>query len=148
MPLRTYFVSLDFGTYASGFAFAALTGDVVLTWDYPEAPKSYPKAITVLLYEKLARGIFGKPIAWGWEARDQFMDMTDAEREQHVYVENFKLALAPANHEYVGAYKEQKGLSGDKLIADFVTELTGMARSKLTDRQACMDCQVFALNMV
>lgn len=134
MPLRTFFISLDFGTYASGFAYAALTGKVDLNWEYPEAPSPYPKTITSLLYQKPTRGDFGRPIAWGWDARIKFMDMTAVERDFHVYVVNFKLALAPPNHEYMGAYKEHPGLSGNKLIADYIKELAKMATEKLSDK--------------
>lgn len=134
MTARTFFVALDFGTYASGFAYAALTGDVVLNWEYPGAPTPYPKTITALLYERTQSGVFGLPKAWGWDARVKYMKMSAAERDQHEYLENFKLSLAPTNCEYLESFQPRSDLPGDKLIADYLRELANLAKDAMAKR--------------
>lgn len=128
MAARSYFISLDFGTHASGFAFATLKGDPVTYWDWKSAPIPYPKNITTLLYECTPGKGFGKPKAWGWEARTQYMKMKPEEKSQHVYEENFKLSLASSTAEYSNVWQPNEDLPGSKLIADYLRELSTMAK--------------------
>lgn len=134
MGSHTFFVSLDFGTYASGFAYAALNSEVVTYWNYVGAPRPYPKNITSLLYERKPNGVFGSPKAWGWDARVQYMRMKAEEKGRHVFEENFKLSLAPADGEYKNIFKPRVDLSADKLIADYLRELANMAKTELSAR--------------
>ncbi len=74
-PERYIIVGLDFGTYASGFAYSTDGGSHVRQFtEYPDQTTPYPKALTAILYQD------GEPVQWGWTARKEFMALSQQER--------------------------------------------------------------------
>jgi hypothetical protein len=68
-------VGLDFGTYASGFAFSTDGGNSVREFTtYADQPAPYPKALTAILYQH------GVPVHWGWTAQRVWMGLSPKER--------------------------------------------------------------------
>ncbi len=68
-------VGVDFGTYASGFAYSADGGQHVrLFTTYPDQPAPYPKALTAILYRH------GVPLHWGWTAQRVWMGLSPQDR--------------------------------------------------------------------
>lgn len=132
MATRTFHVSIDFGTCSSGFAYAAQHGEVITHQDYLKAP--FLKNLTSLLYERKPGGSFGAPKAWGWDARIQYMGMSPEARTRHAYEENFKLSMAPSNLVNMNQYQPNPDLPGDKLVADYLKELSHMAKKVLKKR--------------
>jgi hypothetical protein len=74
-PERRIIVGLDFGTYASGFAYSTDGGHSVRMFtSYPDQSTPYPKALTAILYED------GEPVQWGWTACKDFMALSQEDR--------------------------------------------------------------------
>lgn len=74
-PERYIIVGLDFGTYASGFAYSTDGGRSVRQFtSYPDQTTPYPKALTAILYQD------GEPVQWGWTARKDFMALSQEDR--------------------------------------------------------------------
>ena len=68
-------MGVDFGTYASGFAYSADGGQHVrLFTTYPDQPAPYPKALTAILYRH------GAPLHWGWTAQRVWMGLSPKDR--------------------------------------------------------------------
>ncbi|KXZ46455.1 hypothetical protein GPECTOR_43g891 [Gonium pectorale] len=87
-------VGIDFGTYATGFAYCELTDGgvandprVMLHFSWPEQPAPDPKTCTAAIYR-------GRQL-WGWPAWRRWCSLPPAERLQYAYLENFKLLLEP-----------------------------------------------------
>lgn len=135
MKFRIFSVSLDFGTCSSGFGYAFKHGDLMIHTEYPGAPTLVcPKTTTALLYNCTPNMMYDAPKAWGWDAHSQYMKMKPAERSNNVYVDNFKLALAPSMAVYSTCYQPRPDLPTDKLLADFLREMKNMAISVLQKR--------------
>jgi hypothetical protein len=72
---RYIVVGLDFGTYASGFAYSTDGGkDVREFSEYPDQPAPYPKALSAILYRN------GAPVHWGWTAQKVWMGVSAQDR--------------------------------------------------------------------
>jgi hypothetical protein len=125
-----YHIAIDFGTHGSGFAYsAAADGDAAAhTFEYWEGQRGSPapKTRTALLY-KLSN--VTKPIAWGWEAINQFADLPENERKSFAMLEQFKLYLMP--DDFGNLPQLPAGLTIRKLVGDFLSCLVNTVNSTL-----------------
>jgi len=125
-----YHIAVDFGTHGSGFAYsAAADGDAAAkTFEYWEGQRGSPapKTRTALLY-KLSN--LTKPIAWGWEAINQYADLPEIERKSFALLEQFKLYLMPDDFDNLPQLPA--GVSIRKLVGDFLACLVSTINSTL-----------------
>ena len=89
-PSSTFYVGIDFGTCGTGYAVCVSGGEVQVLNCYPGQPLPYCKTMTVLLY----RISDWTPVAWGWEACNMFTDMSPAEQQQYLYLDNYDLVYS------------------------------------------------------
>ncbi|KXZ46271.1 hypothetical protein GPECTOR_45g141 [Gonium pectorale] len=131
------FVGIDFGTANSGFSYMPV-GEVrpVCFTEYPQNRAQYPKTRTALLYRLEANGAAERtPIAWGEEAYHAYLGLRPAERSSHLYLENFKLALAPEGNMYADMPKLKAArLTVEKVIADYLRCLSDFAKKIILGR--------------
>ncbi|KAG2500198.1 hypothetical protein HYH03_001778 [Edaphochlamys debaryana] len=139
-------VGIDFGTYASGFAYArneggdgdvggpAADGRVRLFSSWPDAPAQDPKTLTAILYK-------GSSVdSIGWTAWKRWSCMGEGERAGHMYLDSFKLLLAPGGGAGGGhvAPELPAGMTVTQVVADFLTHLQKFVVSHLS-RDAPLD---------
>ncbi|KAF6254621.1 hypothetical protein COO60DRAFT_300966 [Scenedesmus sp. NREL 46B-D3] len=125
-----YFISVDFGTHGSGFAYSAASdGYEVKTFQYWPGQRGQPapKTRTALLYHLSDTST---PLAWGWEAVVQYTDLPEEQRPHFVLLKDFKLHLMP--EDFKGLQPLPSGLSVRKLVGDFLRCLMELVNSTLT----------------
>ncbi|KAG2500195.1 hypothetical protein HYH03_001775 [Edaphochlamys debaryana] len=140
-------VGIDFGTYASGFAYVrnegghggsgggpAADGRVRLFSSWPDAPAKDPKTLTAILYK-------GSSVdSIGWTAWKRWSCMGEGERAGHTYLDSFKLLLSPGGGAGGGhvAPELPAGMTAIQVVADFLTHLQKFVVSHLS-REAPLD---------
>ncbi|KAG2500197.1 hypothetical protein HYH03_001777 [Edaphochlamys debaryana] len=144
-------VGIDFGTYASGFAYArneggdggvggpAADGRVRLFSSWPDAPAKDAKTLTAILYK-------GSSVdSIGWTAWKRWSCMGEGERAGQTYLDSFKLLLAPGGGGGVGGAGSSHvaptlppGMTATQVVADFLTRLQEFVVSHLS-RDAPLD---------
>ncbi|KAL6759043.1 hypothetical protein V8C86DRAFT_1390447 [Haematococcus lacustris] len=142
---RSLVVSLDLGTYGSGYAFKTMgsSGQVRMHEDWPDSPEGLkgPKTRSAILYKGRV------PIAWGHTAIRTLLRLSPADQASGNYtmLTNFKLTLQDKRH----AAKLPAGLSPEQVIADYLTFLrkyvleqlareVGAAMARLENIQWCL----------
>ncbi|GLC34802.1 hypothetical protein PLESTM_000241700 [Pleodorina starrii] len=137
-------VGIDFGTFASGFAYrkttssdtavglsgaAAAASLRVSTHDrWPDQPAPDAKTRTALLYQG------SKVVAWGWTAWKRWSEMSSQERRTgpYTYLENFKLLLEDGAVDDVDTVCPlPPGVTRVQAVADYLGEMRKYIREQL-----------------
>ena len=127
-----YYISIDFGTHGSGFAYMAKgDGDNVRTYEYWPGQRGNPaaKTRTALLYRL---SDMARPVAWGWEALKVYADLPVEVRSQFILLESFKRYLMPTD--FTGLEKLPPGLTVKKIVADFLSLMAQLVSRVLAEQ--------------
>ncbi|KAG2500196.1 hypothetical protein HYH03_001776 [Edaphochlamys debaryana] len=129
---RNVVVGIDFGTSGSGAAYVSTDGAgsaprlcVFKRWADAPSPADV-KTRTAILYKDSAVD------AWGWTAWKRWSSMRDDERKGYVYLNSFKLLLAPEGAAGSAAPTLPPGMTAVQVVADYLTELVRFVTSTLS----------------
>lgn len=134
MNIRPFVVSLECRPSTSAFAYSALGGPIITHRVYPGSPSPVSYNITDMLYRRHPGEQFGPPLSWGWDARVKHSLMQPEERLQHEYVVDFKPDMTHTECDEGSESQHQYKLLFGKLVADYLRELSSMAKATLKTR--------------